>query len=173
MRILQGRWAGRHLLSPGRRVRPTAEAVRDQALQWVAKDLPEARVLDLFAGTGAVGLEALSRGAASVDFVERNPAALHALKGNIARLRAQKATRLFKKDALAFLDGVEPGRYDVVFADPPYTSALASRVAEIWLERRFSPVLLLEAPAEQDFPGKPKRKVNGDTALVLYRARRR
>jgi 16S rRNA (guanine966-N2)-methyltransferase len=139
----------------------------------VEAELKDARILDLFAGTGAVGLEALSRGAASVDFVERNPAALHALKGNVARLRAQKSTRIFKKDALGFLDAVEPGSYDLVFADPPYTSSLAARVAELWLERRFAPVLLLEAPVELEFPGRPKRKVTGDTALVLYRSRRR
>lgn len=171
MRIVSGRWAGRHLLSPGRRVRPTAEPVRDAALRWVEADLPGARVLELFAGTGAVGLEALSRGAASVDFVERNPAALHALKGNIARLRAKELTRLFKRDAFAFLDGVEPGHYDLAFADPPYTSALAERLAERWLERPFSRLLLLEGPKDRVFPGRPKRKVVGDSALALYRKR--
>ena len=171
MRIVSGRWAGRHLISPGRRVRPTAEPVRDAALRWVEGDLPKARVLELFAGTGAVGLEALSRGAASVDFVERHPAALHALKGNIARLRARDLTRLFKKDAFAFLEGVEPGHYDLVFADPPYTSSLADRLAKRWLEAPFSRILLLEGPKEMEFPGRPKRKVVEDSALALYRKR--
>lgn len=172
MRIVGGRWAGRELASPGKRVRPTAEAVRDAALGWVADTLPEARVLDLFAGTGALGLEALSRGAASVDFVERTPAALHALKANLARLRVRDETRLFKKDVLAFLAGVEPLAYDVALADPPYTSTLAARVVDAWRERPFARILLVETAADAALPGGGQRKVVGDTALTLYRASR-
>src|SRR5690606_19052131 len=79
VRILAGKWAGRQLVSPpDRRVRPTAEPVRDAWLRQVDPYLPGARVLDLFAGTGALGLEALSRGAAFADFVETRPSSLHA-----------------------------------------------------------------------------------------------
>ena len=172
MRIISGRWAGRHLHSPGKRVRPTAEKTRDEALAWIAGDLKDARFLDLFAGTGAVGLEALSRGAARADFVERNPAALHALKANVAALRARDATRIFKRDALGFLDGIEPEGYDVAFADPPYTSSLAERVTEAWLARPFSQVLVVEAPADRTLPGRGKRRVVEDASLTLYRTRR-
>lgn len=172
MRIIAGRWAGRELVSPGRRVRPTAEPVRDAALAWVADVLPGARVLDLFSGTGALGLEALSRGAASVDFVERNPEALHALKANLARLRARDSTRLFKKDALTFLGGVEPLAYDLALVDPPYTSTLAARVVEAWRARPFARVLLVETAAGAELPGGGKRRVLEDTALTLYRAGR-
>jgi len=85
MRIVSGKWAGRDLVSPGQSIRPTAEAVRDRWLEILSDSLEGARVLDLFAGSGALGLEALSRGAASVDFVENGSASLHALKANVAR----------------------------------------------------------------------------------------
>ena len=103
MRIVGGKWAGRHLTSPGdQRVRPTAEGVRDAWMRLLEPWLKGARVLDLFAGTGALGLEALSRGARYADFVETRPASLHALKANVAALRARERSRIFKKDALAF-----------------------------------------------------------------------
>lgn len=173
MRIISGRWAGRHLESPGKRVRPTSEPVRDAALGWVEEELEGASVLDLFAGTGALGLEALSRGAARADFVERNPAALHALKANVAKFRLKGSARVFKRDALEFLEGVEEGGYDLALVDPPYTSSLAARVVEAWTARPFSRLLLVETSRETTLPGRNRRKVIDDSALTLYRARPR
>ncbi|HEY6218910.1 MAG TPA: RsmD family RNA methyltransferase, partial [Gemmatimonadaceae bacterium] len=104
MRIVGGKLAGRELESPNDfRVRPTAELVRAAMLGRLVAVLKDARVLDLFAGTGALGLEALSRGAASADFVETRGSSLHALKSNIASLRMRERTRVFKKDALHFV----------------------------------------------------------------------
>ena len=150
-------------------MRPTSEAVRDAWLSWLAADLPEARVLDLFAGTGALGLEALSRGAATVDFVENGPSALHSLKANRARLRVQKRTRLFKRDAIQFVEALRPGAYDLTLADPPYTSNAGARLVRHWLEVPFSRVLAVEHAADQDLPGKGRKKVFGDIAVSLYR----
>ncbi len=144
MRIVQGKYADRHLTSPGEDVRPTPEAVRDRAVGLVQKDFDGGRVLDLFAGTGAMGLEALSRGARYVDFVENGPGALHALKANVAALRETKKCRIFKKDVLPWIAALEPGRYQVAFADPPYGSAKLDRVIERWLEVPFASVLVLE-----------------------------
>lgn len=172
MRIVAGQWAGRELVSPGRRVRPTSESVRATALDWVARELPGARVVDLFAGTGALGLEALSRGAATADFVERNPAALHALKANVARFRLKGSARIFKKDVLDFLSGAHEAAYDLAFADPPYTSTLSERVVEHWLAHPFSRILLVECGKDRALPAPHKRRVVADTALVLYRMRR-
>src|SRR5215212_4091825 len=117
MRIVGGKFAGRDLTSPNDfRVRPTAEHVRAALLDMLAADLPGARVLDLFAGTGALGLEAISRGAKSADFVEFRPASLHALRANVAALRLLERTRIFKRDAIAFAHALEPGSYEIAFA---------------------------------------------------------
>lgn len=164
-----GRWAGRLLTSPGGRVRPTAEDVRVRGMELVREDLPDARVLDLFAGTGALGLEALSRGAASADFVESQAQALHALKANVAALGARGRARVFKKDAVPFLDALEPGAYDVAFVDPPYASGLAGRVAQRWIEVPFADVLVLEHAASTVLPGSGRRTPLGDSCLTVLR----
>ncbi len=149
-------------------MRPTAEAVRDAAAALVAEDLEGARVLDLFAGTGALGVEALSRGAGRADFVERNPAALHALKANVAAFRLGKRTRVFKKDVFRFLEGCDREAYDVAFADPPYTSSLAARVVERWRDRPFARILVVETARDTPLPpGGWTRTVEG-TALTRY-----
>ena len=114
MRIVAGKFAGRDLVSPqGSRVRPTSEAVRAAMLDMLREDLPKARILDLFAGTGALGLEAISRGAAYADFVEFRPDSLHSLRANIAALRLLKNTRVFRKDALPFAAALEADKYDI------------------------------------------------------------
>jgi 16S rRNA (guanine966-N2)-methyltransferase len=151
-------------------VRPTAEALRERCMSLLSGDLEEAAVLDLFAGSGAIGLEALSRGAASADFVENHPSALHALKANVAALSARARVRIFKRDAVPFLEALEPDAYDVAFADPPYGSALAERVARRWLEVPFARVLVLEHAAAQTLPGRGRRHPAGDSALSVYRA---
>jgi 16S rRNA (guanine966-N2)-methyltransferase len=168
VRILKGRWAGRDLVSPGGRVRPTSEAVRDAALEWLGVELPGARVLDLFAGTGALGLEAVSRGAKTADFVESQGAALHALKANVATFRVRKRCRIFKKDVFHFLQRVEPGAYDVALADPPYTSSMARRVVELWQETPFARVLLVETARDAELPPGGEVRVVGETALTRY-----
>lgn len=171
MRIVGGKWAGRHLTSPGGRARPTAEAVRDIWLTLLEADLPGARVLDLFAGTGALGLEALSRGARSVDFVENGPASLHALKANVAALRVRERTRIFKRDALPFAAALEPGAYDVAFADPPYGSRMLDRLIEGWKETPFATILGVEHAHDHALPPGGKRHPFEETSVTLYRSR--
>ena len=123
MRIIAGAYKGRRLTTPrGDTTRPTADQVRTALLDTLMPWLPQARVLDLFAGAGGVGLEALSRGAAHVTFVERDARAVHALRANVATLGVQGATRILRDDvrrALATLSR-EDATFEVVFADPPY-----------------------------------------------------
>ncbi|MFL5580236.1 MAG: RsmD family RNA methyltransferase, partial [Gemmatimonadaceae bacterium] len=120
MRIVAGKWAGRDLTSPNDfRVRPTAEHVRAALLDLLAGDLKDARVLDLFAGTGALGLEALSRGAARADFVEFRPSSLHALRANVVKIRMRDRSRIFKRDAVQFAAALDADAYDIAFVDPP------------------------------------------------------
>ncbi|MEP6621557.1 MAG: RsmD family RNA methyltransferase [bacterium] len=171
MRIVGGKFAGRNLTSPSdARVRPTAELVRVAMLHALEADVKGARVLDLFAGTGALGLEALSLGAKFVDFVEFRPSSLHALKANIALLRALKQTRIFKRDALPFVAALEPDRYDIAFADPPYESRMLDRVIDTWHERRFSRVLAVEHASTHELPKGAWRRAYDDTIVTIYRA---
>lgn len=170
MRILSGKWAGRHLTSPpDRRVRPTAEEVRDVWMKMLQPHLTGARVVDLFAGTGALGLEAMSRGAKYADFVETRATSLHALKANIAALHARERTRIFKKDALAFASTIEPGRYAVAFADPPYGSGMLDRLVEMWEATRFSRILTVEHALDHELP-LGRRLIFESSAVTIYGA---
>ena len=169
MRIVAGKFAGRDLTSPNdSRVRPTAEHVRDQLLTLLAADLPGARVLDLFAGSGAVGLEAISRGARSADFVEFRPASLHALRANVAALRLRERTRIFKRDAISFAAALGANSYDIVFADPPYVSRLLERVLQSWRTNRFSRILAVEHERGHQLPAGKHRQVFEATAITIY-----
>ncbi|MEP7344564.1 MAG: RsmD family RNA methyltransferase [Gemmatimonadaceae bacterium] len=170
MRIVAGKFAGRDLASPDdARIRPTAEHVRAAMLDMLSADLPKARVLDLFAGTGALGLEAISRGALSADFVEFRPGSLHALKANIAALRLLKRTRVFKRDALPFAGALTPDSYDIAFVDPPYESRMLDRVIESWRAIRFSRVLAVEHARTHRLPPGTETRMFGDTGVTIYR----
>ncbi len=153
MRIVGGRWAGLQLLSPGERVRPTMEPLRDACMRWLGPRLVGARVIDLFAGTGAIGLEALSRGAASVDFVENGTSAIHSLKANVAKVKSRERTRIFLRDAIPFVAALPAGAYDIAFADPPYGSKKLDRVVATWLTTPFSTILVAEHEVGHAFGG--------------------
>jgi 16S rRNA (guanine966-N2)-methyltransferase len=150
-------------------VRPTAEALRELCMRLIGADLAGARVLDLFAGTGALGLEALSRGAAAADFVESHASALHALKANVASVRARDRTRVFKRDAVPFVEALGADAYDVALADPPYGSALAERVVRRWLDVPFARVLVVEHAADRELPAGGSRREVEESALTVYR----
>ena len=150
-------------------MRPTAEGVRAWLLDQLAADVKGARVLDLFAGTGALGLEAMSRGARSADFVETRPSSLHALKANIALLRMLKQTRVFKRDALPFAGALGADSYDVVFVDPPYESKMLDRVIDSWREKKFSKVLAVEHAKTHVLPKGTVKQTFDDTSVTIYR----
>ena len=170
MRIVGGKLAGRHLTSPNDfRVRPTAEHVRAALLDLLAPDLPDARVLDLFAGTGALGLEALSRGAARCDFVEMRPASLHALRANVAALRLRDRTRIFKRDALPFAAALDADAYDLAFLAPPYESRQLDRVLDGWQARGFARVLAVEHARTHALPPGALARAFDDTTITIYR----
>ena len=131
--------------------------------------LPEARVLDLFAGSGALGIEALSRGAVSADFVESSPRSLAAIGQNLDSVGVGNAARVHRSDALAFVAGLDPHAFDVAFADPPYDKGLSAGLAEAWLASPFADLLGIEHRAFEKMPGSPERRKYGGTALSFYR----
>ena len=124
VRIIAGTWRGRRIAIPdGTAVRPTPDRVRETLFNWLQGSLPGARCLDLYAGTGALGFEALSRGAALATFVERDAVLVEALRAMALRLEA--APQIVRRDALAYLREPAAARFDVVFLDPPYSEPIA------------------------------------------------
>jgi 16S rRNA (guanine966-N2)-methyltransferase len=169
VRIVKGKFGGRDLVSPKDfRVRPTAELVRVAMLDMLALDLAEARVLDLFAGTGALGLEAISRGARSADFVETRPSSLHALRANVALFRLRDRIRIFKRDAVPFAAALTAGAYDIAFVDPPYGSKMLDLVIESWQRTNFSRLLVVEHSREHSLPAGAQRRSFDDTTVTIY-----
>jgi 16S rRNA (guanine(966)-N(2))-methyltransferase RsmD len=133
VRIIAGAYKGRRLVTPrGDVTRPTADQVRITLMDTLTPWLRDARLLDLFAGAGGVGLEALSRGAAHATFVERDPRAVAALRENIAALGVQAVTRARQADVLRELSALyrHGERFDLVFLDPPYGTDLVETTLE-------------------------------------------
>jgi len=180
MRIVAGAWRGRSLaVPPGQTTRPTADRVR-QALfdmlmhaPWAGRALVEgAAVLDAFAGTGALGLEALSRGAAHAIFVERDRAALAALRANVAACRAADRAVIVAGDVLALPPGPPCG---LVFLDPPYAQDLVPRaLAALRAAGRVAPGTLVIAETGRDeptpWPGTAlAERTHGAARLTIWR----
>jgi 16S rRNA (guanine(966)-N(2))-methyltransferase RsmD len=171
MRVIAGSMKGRRLVAPrGLATRPTADQVRIALMDTLTPWLPGARMLDLYAGAGSVGLEALSRGAAHVTFVERDARAFAALEENVAALGLAGSTRRLRLEvgrALARLTA-EGARFSIVFLDPPYEPDLAGETLE-----RLGASALTEAGAlviAQHFTKRPPPEAVG--TLAAFRARR-
>ena len=170
MRIVAGEYGGRRLVVPkDERVRPTADRVREAWMSILGNALPDARVLDLFAGSGALGLEALSRGAAHVTFVELHPASLRALDHNIAALGVADAVTVHRGDAMRFVERTADDAFDVVLADPPYSIDYAEQLLAVFRRHPFGRILSVEHRSDVPLAGGDTRRY-GDTAITFCRA---
>jgi 16S rRNA (guanine966-N2)-methyltransferase len=170
LRIIAGAWRGREIKAPpGMEVRPTGDRVREAWMSIVNPALPDARVLDLFSGSGALGLESLSRGASEAHFVESAAKSLQAITANIEKLGAGDRAVVHRADALKFLDALGEKRFDVAFADPPYDKGLATAVAERWLAKPFADLIGIEHRQDETLPGDGERRKYGHTVITFYR----
>ena len=153
LRIVAGMWRSRLLdIADVPGLRPTSERIRETLFNWLAPVLPGARCLDLFAGTGALGLEALSRGAAKTVFVERSPVAAAALRRNLDRLGVATAV-LRESDAATYLDAPADGPFDIVFLDPPFVDdRLAETCALLAAGPLLAPHALVYLEDDRDRP---------------------
>jgi 16S rRNA (guanine(966)-N(2))-methyltransferase RsmD len=175
MRVIAGTYGGRILKAPpGAATRPTSDRVREALFSILAARTPDARVLDLFAGSGALGLEALSRGAESVTFVDDAPAAIRAMTANLETLQA--TADVHRADALRFLTAARErgAQYDLVFLDPPYRHAerLAPRLSEA-LPAVLAPGAAAVAESDRRAPLALKlplldERRYGDTLIRIY-----
>ncbi|WP_369939157.1 16S rRNA (guanine(966)-N(2))-methyltransferase RsmD [Xanthomonas medicagonis] len=150
VRIIGGRWRNTRLPVPDLPgLRPSSDRVRETLFNWLQPALPGARVLDLFAGSGALGLEAVSRGAASACLVERDPALAAGLRASVARLQAQAQVQVVQDDALRWLDAAGAAApADIAFVDPPFAAGLWDAVLQRLPARLSAGAwLYLESPA--------------------------
>ena len=187
MRIIGGRFKGTRLAAPGAEgggkahLRPTSDRVRESLFNLLEHgDYPaieDARVLDLFAGTGALGFEALSRGAAFAVFIDDGPAARGLIRQNIETLRLTGQTKLWRRDATR-LGPCRGAPFDLIFADPPYgaglgTRALASALEGGWVAPDATVILEESTTAEIDAPPGLEQtddRKYGETRILIYRA---
>jgi 16S rRNA (guanine966-N2)-methyltransferase len=132
-------------------------------------ELEGARVLDLYAGSGALGLEALSRGAESATFVELNPPSLRALEQNIAMLGVGDAVTVHRGDALRYAERLPEAAFDLVLADPPYTADHAVRLITHFRRHPFGRILSVEHQSNLELDGDSTRRY-GDTAITFCHA---
>lgn len=173
MRIIAGRWRGHRLKVPtGQEVRPTTDRVREAWMSALGPAVVGARVVDLFAGSGALGLEALSRGAAEAVLVERSRPALRCIEDNIARLGAGDACTVVATDAMAYVRRLEREAFDLALADPPYGRGLAAELVGRFLEVPFAKELWLEHRRSDPVPETPGGRTRryGDTLLTTVPA---
>lgn len=178
MRVITGTARGKQLKElPGMDTRPTTDRVKEGLFNIIQFDIEGRRILDLFAGTGQLGIECLSRGAAFCDFVDASPAAMKIVKDNVAACRLTDKAAFHQKDFSAFLGGVK-GKYDLIFLDPPYLTGALERALELITAIDIvsgNGIIVCESPAEQALPELPEPYVKGKEyrygkiKLTLYR----
>jgi 16S rRNA (guanine966-N2)-methyltransferase len=166
-RIIAGEFGGRRLVVPAdARVRPTADRVREAWMSILGSRVFDAAVLDLFSGSGALGLESLSRGAKHATLVEIAAPSLAAIQANVDALGVTDRVTIHRGDAMRFIERLGPGSFDLVLADPPYTIPFAERLVEAFRERPFAGLLAVEHPASVALGGNETRRY-GDIALTF------
>ncbi|MEJ8567230.1 16S rRNA (guanine(966)-N(2))-methyltransferase RsmD [Elongatibacter sediminis] len=177
VRIIGGSWRGRRLPVadvPG--LRPSGDRSRETLFNWLQAELPGARVADLFAGTGVLGFEAVSRGAAGAVLIEQDRDAVRVLSGSVAALDAQSRVEVSEGDALAWLKNRAAGSLDIVFADPPFGAGLARPVLEALRTcpaLRTGGLVYLETARDAGLQGLPRgwevvrEKVLGEVRMQL------
>ncbi len=179
MRVITGSARGVRLKTPdGLETRPTAERVKEAAFSMIQFEIEGRRVLDLFAGTGQLGIEALSRGAACAVFVDGRREAAALVRENLRRTRLTERAQIVQTDALSYLDRCAPRSFDLILLDPPYAAGALkmslARISEIDILSEGG-IILCERPSGRPHPGEfpglslGKDHRYGKTVLTLYR----
>lgn len=183
LRIIGGDWKGRKLRFPDApNLRPTPDRVRETIFNWLAPMIHGAHCLDLFAGSGALGLEALSRGAAFTTFVDSHKKVTQALQSHLDLLEANDKANVFSIDGVKFLNHekfkiTEAKKYDLVFLDPPYHLDFMQKVVPLLEENNWlneNAMLYLEIEKSQSLPELPtnwkqiKEKTAGEVNYFLF-----
>jgi len=175
IRIISGEFGGRLIDAPeGRRMHPMGERIRNALFNSIGSEIKGAQVLDAFAGTGSIGLEALSRGAEYATFVERDKLLQKILAGNIARLGVEERTALIRTSVANWLATKDETKFDIIFADPPYNDVQFSTVAELLGLLKPGALMVLSHPGKGEVPTKNgvvvvDNRSYGNADLTFYR----
>lgn len=178
LRIIAGKWRSRRLEFPAEEgLRPTGDRIRETLFNWLAPIIPGSRCLDAFAGSGALGFEALSRGAREVVFLEKNPRVYQFLLENQQNLRAEGG-QVILTDTLGWLAKSHSASFDIIFVDPPFSRDLQNHCLDLLAQEGLThpgTKIYLEAPRESDTRLPPhwtteKEKTSGNISYRLLRA---
>jgi len=175
IRIISGEFGGRKILAPdGRTTHPMGDRQRTALFNIIKADLPGADVLDVFAGTGSLGLEALSRGANSATFIEKDRTAQRILADNIKLLGVEDRAKLIRTTVSNWLDTSDSGEFDVIFADPPYHDTQFSTVERLFGLLKPGALMVLSQPGRSEVLTKTgvvvvDNRSYGNANLVFYR----
>ncbi|MEO5950123.1 MAG: 16S rRNA (guanine(966)-N(2))-methyltransferase RsmD [Candidatus Saccharimonadales bacterium] len=175
IRIISGTYGGRQIEAPdGSQTHPMSERIRNALFNSLGQLVKDATVLDAFAGTGAVGLEALSRGAKKVTFVERDRIAQKVLARNIEVLGAADQANIIRSSLGSWLQKNDVQKYDIIFADPPYHDTQFSTVSELFALLKPSGYMILSHPGRGELPTKNgvvvvDNRSYGNAVLTFYR----
>lgn len=174
VRLIAGRYGGRIIEGSGtKRTHPMSERIRNALFNKISSELPGASVLDAFAGSGALGLEALSRGAGYVTFVEKDRVAQKIIDKNIALLRVSDTTTHIKANISSWLNSTDE-HYDVIFADPPFHDPQLSTVTDLFALLKPNGLMVLSYPGRGELPTETgvvvvDNRSYGNAALAFYR----
>jgi 16S rRNA (guanine(966)-N(2))-methyltransferase RsmD len=178
MRIIAGAFRGRLLHAPkGKRIRPTIDKVRESIFNIIAAEVADAKVLDLFAGTGAMGLEALSRGAQFCCFVDQGDEAVRLIRENVQLCGAQERSRIISGSAASAIRrlGSENEQFDIIFLDPPYGKGFIEKNLQIIGDVAQNDALVIaeqhikdEPPKVSEIWQKDRERRYGDTLISVY-----
>ena len=133
--------------------RPTTDRIKETLFNIMMGYIPDAKFLDLFSGSGGIGIEALSRGAKECTFVELNPKAVKCIEENVSFTHFKDKSKIIKADAVSFVSGLKKIDYDVIFMDPPYQKGLEKQVLSVLKNKEFSEnsLIVIEAILDEDF----------------------
>lgn len=155
LRVIAGKFGGRKIDAPNfdnMRTKPMGERIRNALFNRVSSEIHGARVLDAFAGTGAIGFEALSRGAAHVTFIERDKLAQKIISNNVLLLGCEDSSELIRTSVNNWLTTADPESYDIIFADPPYHDPQLSTVAQLFALLKPNGLMVLSWPGRGEGP---------------------
>ncbi|HET8884376.1 MAG TPA: 16S rRNA (guanine(966)-N(2))-methyltransferase RsmD [Candidatus Saccharimonadales bacterium] len=175
IRIIGGYYGGQQIAAPkNRRTHPMSERIRNALFNSLASEITDAEVLDVFAGTGAIGLEALSRGAKSVTFVDRDRTAQRYLTRNVASIGVQEQSTIIRTTVSSWLGTKNPKLFDIIFADPPYYDVQFSTVERIFDLLKPGGLMVLSHPGRGEVPTKTgvvvvDNRSYGNAYLTFYR----